>query len=110
MDKKIRQAAVFEVGCRLQRRGARASRRGVICVSATLRPCVESPDDSPAAGTSLEVAPASNLPALALGHGTEVILVNRQRTSVDGRATVVIHDDVTRVLPAMLLALTGEGA
>ena len=62
------------------------------------------------AGTSLEVAPASSLPALALNHGAELILVNRQRTALDDRATVVIHDDVTRVLPAVVQALTGEGA
>ncbi|MDO9066229.1 MAG: Sir2 family NAD-dependent protein deacetylase, partial [Chloroflexota bacterium] len=62
------------------------------------------------AGTSLEVAPASNLPALALSHGAGLILVNRQRTALDDRATVVIHDDVTRILPAVVQALIGEGA
>lgn len=62
------------------------------------------------AGTSLEVAPASNLPVLAVSHGAGLILVNRQRTSLDDRATVVIHDDVARVLPAVVQALTGEGA
>jgi NAD-dependent deacetylase len=62
------------------------------------------------AGTSLEVAPASNLPALALSHGAGLIIVNRQRTDQDNGATVVIHDDVTRVLPAMVRALIGEVA
>jgi NAD-dependent deacetylase len=62
------------------------------------------------AGTSLEVAPASNLPVLALGHGAGLIIVNRQRTALDGRAAVVIHEDVTLVLPAILQALVGEGA
>jgi NAD-dependent deacetylase len=61
-------------------------------------------------GTSLEVAPASNLPELALSHGANLIIVNRQRTCQDGTATVVIHDDVTRVLPAVVQALTGEGS
>ncbi len=62
------------------------------------------------AGTSLEVAPASNLPEMALRHGAGLIIVNRQRTALDDRATVVIHDDVTRILPAVVQALTGEGA
>jgi NAD-dependent deacetylase len=62
------------------------------------------------AGTSLEVAPASNLPELALQHGAGLIIVNRQRTALDDRATVVIHDDVTRILPALLQAAIGEGA
>jgi NAD-dependent deacetylase len=62
------------------------------------------------AGTSLEVAPASNLPELALRHGAGLVIVNRQRTALDSRAAVVIHDDVTRVLPAVAQALTGEGA
>jgi NAD-dependent deacetylase len=62
------------------------------------------------AGTSLEVAPASNLPVLALSHGARLIIVNRQRTDQDARATVVIHDDLTRILPDLVEALIGEGA
>jgi NAD-dependent deacetylase len=61
------------------------------------------------AGTSLEVAPAANLPELAWQHGAGLIVVNRQRTWLDGRSTVVFHDDVTRILPALVQALTGEG-
>ena len=57
------------------------------------------------AGTSLEVVPASELPALAARHGARVIIVNRSRTPLDGAAHLVIRDDVAAVLPAIVAAL-----
>lgn len=54
------------------------------------------------AGSSLEVAPASDLPALALEHSAKLIIVNYQPTYLDSRAAVVIHADVADVLPRIV--------
>jgi NAD-dependent deacetylase len=51
------------------------------------------------AGSSLEVAPASELPFVALRNAAGIIVVNYQRTRLDKIADVVIHDDVAEVLP-----------
>lgn len=51
------------------------------------------------AGSSLEVAPAANLPFAALGSGAKLLLVNLQPTPADPYADVVIHDDVAVALP-----------
>lgn len=53
------------------------------------------------AGSSLEVAPASDLPELALAHGARLIIVNLGPTSLDERADVVIRGDVVDVLPRL---------
>jgi len=57
------------------------------------------------AGTSLEVAPAGRLPEFAADGGAQLIIVNRSRTPMDGRARVVIHEDVAEALPAIVVAL-----
>ena len=57
------------------------------------------------AGTSLEIAPANNLPWLALQHGARLVMVNRSPTDLDSRATVLIRDDVATALPAILEAV-----
>jgi len=54
------------------------------------------------AGSSLEVVPAAELPAMALRAGARLIIVNRQPTSLDRRADVVIHGDVADVLPRIV--------
>ncbi len=51
------------------------------------------------AGSSLEVAPIADLPYEAVRHGTRLVIVNFQKTYMDSRADVVIHRDVTEVLP-----------
>lgn len=56
------------------------------------------------AGSSLEVAPASELPRLAHEHGAHVILINLQPTYLDAEAEVRIHADVTQVLPQVVQA------
>jgi NAD-dependent deacetylase len=64
------------------------------------------------AGSSLEVAPAGDLPALALAAGARLLIVNREPTPLDGSADVVIHADVAEALPAILtevLALKVRG-
>lgn len=57
------------------------------------------------AGSSLEVAPAADIPFLAVESGAKVIIVNLQPTALDSHADVVIHGDVTEVLPAIVAAL-----
>lgn len=52
-------------------------------------------------GSSLEVAPISELPHDALQHGAKIIIVNYQETYLDDQAAVVIHHDVTDVLPKL---------
>jgi len=53
------------------------------------------------AGTSLEVAPAGELPQLAQAHGARLILINRGPTRLDAIADVVIRGDVAEVLPLL---------
>jgi NAD-dependent deacetylase len=52
-------------------------------------------------GSSLEVAPAGDLPALTRSHGGRLIIVNYSETHMDSAADVVIHADVAQVLPAL---------
>lgn len=58
------------------------------------------------AGSSLEVAPASQLPLVVYKHGGRLILVNLTPTPVDDLADVVIHGDVAEVLPCIAQACT----
>jgi NAD-dependent deacetylase len=51
------------------------------------------------AGSSLEVAPASELPEFALDNGLKLIIINNQPTGLDGEADLVIHADVAEILP-----------
>jgi NAD-dependent deacetylase len=57
------------------------------------------------AGSSLEVTPAADIPFLAVESGAKGIIVNLQPTPFDHHADVVIHGDVTEVLPAIVSAL-----
>lgn len=54
------------------------------------------------AGSSLEVIPAANLPFVAHGLGSELVIVNEMVTAADDRAAVVIHDDVAEILPRIV--------
>lgn len=53
------------------------------------------------AGSSLEVAPAGDLPMLAKYSGAQVIIINYGETHLDYLADVVIHADVAEVLPQL---------
>ncbi|HMQ53650.1 MAG TPA: NAD-dependent deacylase [Anaerolineae bacterium] len=53
------------------------------------------------AGSSLEVAPASDLPHLALENGARLVIVNQQPTYLDSLADVVIRGDVAEILPQL---------
>ena len=59
------------------------------------------------AGCSLEVVPAATLPLEALGHGARLILINYQPTYLDERSAVLIHGDVSAVLPMLAAAVEG---
>ncbi len=58
------------------------------------------------AGSSLEVAPASDLPLLAKFAGARLIIVNYAETHLDDLADVVIHANVTEVLPRLAAPFT----
>lgn len=53
------------------------------------------------AGSSLEVAPASDLPMLARSRQARVIIVNQGPTYMDDHCDVLIRDDVALALPAI---------
>lgn len=53
-------------------------------------------------GSSLEVAPASDLAELALENGARVIIINYQPTYLDRRADLVIRADVAEILPRIV--------
>jgi NAD-dependent deacetylase len=53
-------------------------------------------------GSSLEVAPASDLPVVALRCGAKLVIVNYESTFIDGKAACVIHGNCAEVLPAIL--------
>ncbi len=57
-------------------------------------------------GSSLETAPASDLPELALQNGAKLIIINNQPTYVDDRADIVIRADVAEVLPLIMDLVT----
>ncbi len=57
------------------------------------------------AGSSLEVYPAAELPALAKHFGAAVILVNLMSTAFDSLADVVIQGNVAEIIPQLVEAL-----
>lgn len=52
-------------------------------------------------GTSLETAPAGDLPMLAVESGARLVIVNQQATHMDPLADITIHADVVDVLPEL---------
>lgn len=54
------------------------------------------------AGSSLEVVPVAGLPMRVIERGAPLIIINNSRTYINGRADVVIHEDVAVVLPKVL--------
>jgi NAD-dependent deacetylase len=56
-------------------------------------------------GSSLEVAPASDLPLIAKRHGAKIIIVNLDPTPADRLAEVVIHARAAQVLPQIVQRL-----
>jgi NAD-dependent deacetylase len=62
------------------------------------------------AGSSLQVAPAGDLPALAKSTGSRLLIINQEVTPADVFADVVIHEDVVRVLPLLAEPFVREQA
>ena len=58
-----------------------------------------------AAGSTLGVYPAADVPLRAAGRGVPYVIVNRGDTGHDDIADVVISGDVTQVLPQLIQAL-----
>lgn len=56
-------------------------------------------------GSSLEVAPAADIPFLAVKSGAKGMIINLQPTAFDRHAEVVIHGDVAEILPRIVEAL-----
>jgi NAD-dependent deacetylase len=56
-------------------------------------------------GSSLEVAPASDIPLLAKRRGAHLVMINREPTSADREASVIIHDDAAHALPEIVRRL-----
>lgn len=59
------------------------------------------------AGSSLTVAPVSELPLLAHNSGAKLIMVNYQETHLDRYATVAVHNDVADALPHLVNLVIG---
>lgn len=55
-------------------------------------------------GSSLTVMPAAALPGVALEGGARLVILNRDPTHLDARATVVMHEDLVDTLPAIVNA------
>jgi NAD-dependent deacetylase len=53
-------------------------------------------------GSSLEVAPASDLPMLALRHGARLVIINLEPTHLDSLASAVVHADAAEILPEVV--------
>jgi NAD-dependent deacetylase len=60
------------------------------------------------AGSSLEVAPAADLPLVAKKNGAALIIVNKSSTIADAQAAVVLHEDVATALPRIVQAVKAE--
>jgi NAD-dependent deacetylase len=63
---------------------------------------IDSCDAMIVAGTALEVAPVCEMPLAALRRGARLIIVNQSETYLDGRADVVLNEDVAEALPAIV--------
>ena len=56
-------------------------------------------------GSSLEVAPAADLPLVAKKNGAMLIVVNKTSTIADAHAAIVLREDVAVALPRIVEAL-----
>jgi NAD-dependent deacetylase len=63
-----------------------------------------------AVGSSLVVHPVALLPRTALEAGARLVVVNAEATPYDAVADVVIHDDVTEVLPELVTRVRAHAA
>ncbi|MBK8026079.1 MAG: NAD-dependent deacylase [Chloroflexi bacterium] len=59
-------------------------------------------------GSSLEVAPASDLPMIALRRHARLVIINLSPTHLDNRATICLATDAADVLPLIVCRLEGS--
>lgn len=59
-------------------------------------------------GSSLEVAPASDIPVLAKRVGARLVMINLEPTSIDRMADVVIHARAAEILPEIARQLESK--
>jgi NAD-dependent deacetylase len=59
------------------------------------------------AGSSLAIAPAADLPLLALHRGAQLMIINYEPTYIDADAEFVIRDNVASVLPELMRQVEG---
>lgn len=57
-----------------------------------------------AIGSSLVVWPAAGFPLMAKQNGAKLVILNRDRTDLDQRADLVVHDDIGDILEPFLTA------
>lgn len=60
------------------------------------------------AGSSLEVMPVAMLPARALEHNANIIVVNKSETYIDDQAAAVLNGDVAEIIPAIAAKLIDD--
>ena len=58
-----------------------------------------------AIGSSLQVFPAAGFPVMARQNRTQLVIVNREPTGLDGLADQVINAELGDVLPAVAAAV-----
>lgn len=56
-------------------------------------------------GSSLEVAPASDIPVIAKQNGAKIVIVNLEPTVMDSMADMVIYGNAAEILPAIVQSL-----
>jgi NAD-dependent deacetylase len=56
-------------------------------------------------GSSLEVAPASDIPMLAAQNGAKLMIINLESTPIDAVAEIVIRANAAQVLPEIVTCL-----
>jgi len=55
------------------------------------------------AGTSLSVEPAASMLSYFRGGSRNLVVINRSDTSADARASLVIRDDIAKVMDAIVV-------
>jgi NAD-dependent deacetylase len=58
------------------------------------------------AGSSLEVAPANDIPLIAHNHGAKIVILNYTPTHLDHLATVILRGDIAELLPEVVAPFT----
>ena len=53
-------------------------------------------------GSSLQVMPANQLPSLAMQSGSKVVIFNREKTSYDSFADIVINDELKNICSKLI--------